>query len=95
MKYLCVWRDNCGVLQSTEFSAGGDREALSGLIERCRGQYAVPEGVTFSDPLLVIPEMLIREDFSRSSLGIVPSSNGMGIVGAYISGAETEVSSDS
>lgn len=83
MKYICIWRDNCGVIQATEFTADNDDQALNGLIERCRSEYVVPDRTKISGQLLVVPEMLIREDFSRFQLGPITAENSNEITGAF------------
>lgn len=83
MKYICIWRDNCGVVQATEFVSENDDQAVRGLIEKCRSEYVIPDSTKISSPLLVVPEILIREDFSRFRLGVVTAENSHEITGAF------------
>ena len=43
----------------------------------------MPDSAKISGPLLVVPEMLIREDFSRFRLGAITEDNSQEITGAY------------
>jgi phosphoglycolate phosphatase-like HAD superfamily hydrolase len=83
MKYICIWRDNCNVIQATEFTSDSDGQAVSGLVERCRAEYVISDSAKISSPLLVVPEILIREDFSRFRLGVVTAENSHEITGAF------------
>ena len=94
MKYICIWRDNCNVVQATEFAADNDKQALEGLIERCRSEYVVPDITKIDGLLLVVPEILIREDLSQVRLRVVTAENSHEIIGARLVGTETEASSD-
>jgi hypothetical protein len=83
MKYICIWGDNCGVIQALEFTSDSDNQALTGIIGRCREEYIVSDSDTIRDELLAVPKMMIREDFTRFNLGLVPDSTGLNIISAY------------
>lgn len=69
MKYICVFRDVCGVVQAFDFLAENDKDAITGLLDKCRAQIQVSEGARI-DRLHVLPEVLIREDMKFSQLNL-------------------------
>ena len=75
MKYICVFRDPCGAVQAFDFLAENDRDAVVGLIAKCREQVKVTEGARI-DHLTVFPEVLIREDMTFSQIALRTGDQG-------------------
>ena len=76
MKYICIWRDNCGGVQATSYESDNDEAAMTGLIDRCRSVVQIGEGAKIGTKIIVLPHLLIREDMTGLQLNYQISEDG-------------------
>lgn len=68
MIYTCEWRDNCNVPHAFDFESDNDDDAILGLIERCRSRISISNPDQITDPIIVRPTLLTREDGASFAL---------------------------